>query len=493
MIFDNNLVVLASPTIETGISIDGTHFDGVYAIANGVQTVDAFCQTIERVRADVPRHICISNKAIQRVGNGSTNIRSLLRSEHQIYKANRSLLSLIDDVAEQDERDRIHLSTWGSYAIKVNFGYLDYKGSILRKLKDEGYEVVNFEVDITQSFLTGEVVEEAILEARDDNYKVERDGKIAAENPTDLEYKKLQKQRSKTTDERHTEAKGMLARRYLTEDITDEMIVKDDDGWYSKLQIHYYLSLGWQHLAARDGKKLEALAPGAKPFKPDANRSLISTKVAALELLNVAQFFGEDKVFTSPELIDWHQKVLQCRMSIKDWLGINISAKSTPVNAAQQMLGTLGFRLTYIDRIKINDKWVRRYAGVDCDFDGRSTIFSRWAVAEMAERSTDSYRSIYKVSGSDLSGSVSGSDLSGSDQSAEIPNQNREVEVAAPTINRIVIGDRVKIKNTNIEGVLDGWGRDGRTGWLVMDNGNLSDLYPASSIIRATDQEEDAA
>lgn len=53
-------IVLASPTIETGISIDVNHFDSVWCLANGVQTVDAVCQTIERVRSDVDRHICIT-------------------------------------------------------------------------------------------------------------------------------------------------------------------------------------------------------------------------------------------------------------------------------------------------------------------------------------------------------------------------------------------------------------------------------------------------
>lgn len=53
-------VIIPSPTIETGISIDVKHFDSVWCLANGVQTVDAVCQTIERVRADVDRHICIT-------------------------------------------------------------------------------------------------------------------------------------------------------------------------------------------------------------------------------------------------------------------------------------------------------------------------------------------------------------------------------------------------------------------------------------------------
>jgi Domain of unknown function (DUF3854) len=54
-ILANYDIVLASPTIETGVSITLDHFDSVWGIASGVQTVNAVCQALERVRADVPR------------------------------------------------------------------------------------------------------------------------------------------------------------------------------------------------------------------------------------------------------------------------------------------------------------------------------------------------------------------------------------------------------------------------------------------------------
>ena len=46
-------IVLASPVIETRVSIDlKGHFDSVWGIASGVQTVDAACQALERLRDD---------------------------------------------------------------------------------------------------------------------------------------------------------------------------------------------------------------------------------------------------------------------------------------------------------------------------------------------------------------------------------------------------------------------------------------------------------
>ena len=386
-------VVLASPTIETGISIDGSHFNSVWAIANGVQTVDGFSQAIERVRADVPRHISISDKAAQRVGNGGISIKSLLRSEHQAYKANYTVLSRLDDLAKEDDRSPAHLHTWGCFAAKVNLGFKDYSGEILAKLKSEGYEVTDFNLNPSPTPDDDLSIDQEIKTARDENYQAEIDEIIAAPNPSDTDYKELKKARAKTKTERHTEAKGGLCRRYLTEDITDDLIRKDDEGWYPQIRLHYYLTLGRGLVEGRDNAKLEALAPGAQSFKPDANQTTLTLKVRLLEALDIPQFFRDDLTFTADSLADWYSKIIHHRWHIKDVLGIIITDKLTPIQAAQKMLGVIGCQLEYFDRIRIDGGLVRRYVWADCNPDGRVGIFDRWLKAEMAECSTSLYRS----------------------------------------------------------------------------------------------------
>ena len=392
-------VVLASPTIETGISIDGSHFNSVWAIANGVQTVDGFCQTIERVRADVPRHICISDRAIQRIGNGGISIKSLLRSEHQAYKANYTVLSRLEDLAKEDDRSPTHLNTWGCFAAKVNLGFKDYAGEILTKLQIEGYEVEDFNLNPSSTPDSDRDIDKEIETARDENYQAEIDEIIAAPNPSEIEYKALKKARAKTKAERHAEAKGGLCRRYLTEDITIDLIRKDDVGWYPQIRLHYYLTLGRGLVEDRDNAKLEALAPGAQPFKPDSNRSTLTLKVRLLEALDIPQFFRDDRTFTADSLAEWHSKIIRHRWNIKDVLGITINDKLTPIQAAQKILRVIGCQLEYFDRIRIDGLLVRRYVWADCNPDGRVEIFDRWLRAEMAECSTSLYRSNNVASG----------------------------------------------------------------------------------------------
>ncbi len=373
-------VVIASPTIETGISLDGGHFNAVYAIANGVQTVDAFCQTIERERGHVPRHICISTKGMQRIGNGSSNIKSLLKSVHTVYKANYQVLSLADNLAKQDGLSSAHLDSWSCFAARINQGFSDYSGSILSKLESEGYTVNFFgESDSSEPVdINSADIEVDIKAARDVNYQSTRQGVQNSKNPNDLQYKELQKKPGLTLPERHQVAKGKLCRLYLTEDITDALILKDDQGWYPKLQLHYYLSIGREFLRQRDLDRRYQLAPDGQAFKPDLIRSTLSVKIHVLESLDISQFFGTDLTFSAANLKHWHENILQYRLAIKDVFGIFIGVNSTPIQAVQKLLGTLGLKLEYIDRALIDGVRVRRYSGVNINPDERSVIFDRW-------------------------------------------------------------------------------------------------------------------
>jgi Domain of unknown function (DUF3854) len=371
-------IVIASPTIETGISLDRRHFSSVWCFANGVQTVDAVCQTLERERNDVPRHICITTGGINKIGNGSESIYSLSKCEGKLHDLNYRELAMADAIAS-DDIVRAHLQAWASYAAKTNQGFNSYEQNILAKLALEGYEIVPYSIDPDDEVVSMDEVTEAIETARADNYQAERDGKIDEPNPSDFELAALKKKASKTKQERHREAKGLLCRRYLTEDITHDLISKDDDGWYPQLQLHYYLSIGREHLKGRDTAKLKGLSPdGFMPFAPDVNRSCLSLKIKALDAVNVQQFFGEDKTFTSADLAGWHEKLLQCRRDIKEYLGISITTKSTPIQTAQRLLGLLGMKLNYIDQIRIDGTPTRRYSGVDCNADERQSVMDRW-------------------------------------------------------------------------------------------------------------------
>ena len=78
---NNYDIVLASPAIETGVSLDlKSHFTSVWCIAQGVQTATSVCQSLSRVRENIPRHLWSASTGFNKIGNGSTSIPSLIES-----------------------------------------------------------------------------------------------------------------------------------------------------------------------------------------------------------------------------------------------------------------------------------------------------------------------------------------------------------------------------------------------------------------------------
>ncbi|WLT40677.1 hypothetical protein NON20_26145 (plasmid) [Synechocystis sp. B12] len=104
-------IVIASPTLETGVSIDINHFDRVFGFATGSQTVSAVCQSLARVRADIPRHIWAKPYSNQRIGNGSTDPKLLIKSQQKLFQANLVTLGQTQAIA-MDSNNPQHLSTW---------------------------------------------------------------------------------------------------------------------------------------------------------------------------------------------------------------------------------------------------------------------------------------------------------------------------------------------------------------------------------------------
>ena len=246
-------IAIASPIIETGVSIDlKNHFNSVWAIAQGVQTVDAVCQTVERLRDDISRHIWITNTAKgNRIGNGSTSVKALLRSQHKLTKANILLLqqASINDFDELEVNfSPESILSWGKRACIVNEGKNSYRESVLIKLQSEGYYLQDYqEADIEN----GTIIRKEVYEVCANNYLNFRCNVSSAKKVSDRQLEELKYKKVKTQAERLSEKKGLVAMRYGIE-VTPELLEKDDRGWYTQLRLRYYLTVGNQYLAQQE-------------------------------------------------------------------------------------------------------------------------------------------------------------------------------------------------------------------------------------------------
>jgi hypothetical protein len=377
-------LVICSPVIETGVSIDAKHFDAVFAISHGVQSVNAFCQTLARVRSNIPRYIWVSEYSPNRIGNGSTDLKQLLAGEH--FKA-KNTIRLLQSVGlreipefsflEDGEKYSPSLSLWGKNAVKINLEAKNYRELLMRKLENEGYNIIPIASGDKESI---ESLKNEIKSAKNENYSGHKAAVLEADSLSNSEYNSLKEKRELSEGERNQLKRARIERTYGI-NLTDELITKDDDGWYPQIRLHYFLTVGNDFLGDRDEKKLDnSLENGeGKIFKPDMNRSLLSAKINLLKVLNVEQFFS-DREFTGDDLADWFERLKKYPASqIKAVLGFTLSMGDTPIAFAQRLLSVLGLKLSYVSHRRYGDGSRHRvYRGCDPLADGRGEVFERW-------------------------------------------------------------------------------------------------------------------
>jgi hypothetical protein len=382
-------LVICSPVIETGISIDINHFDAVFAICHGVQSVNAFCQTLERVRANIPRYIWVSEYSPNRIGNGSTDLNQLLAGEH--FKA-KNTIRILQSVGlreipeftylEDGEKYSPSLSLWAKNAVRINLEGKNYRETLMRKL-DEGYKITPIAPGDKESI---ESLKDDIKSAKNENYSEHKEAVLNADTISNSEYNSLKEKRELTEKERNQLKRARIERTYGI-NLTDELITKDDNGWYPQIRLHYFLTVGNQFLGDRDKKKLDnSLENGeGKIFKPDMNRTLLSAKIQLLKLLNIEQFLDSDREFTSDDLKDWFERLKKIPVSqIKSILGFTLSMGDTPIGFAQRLLSVLGLKLSYVSHRRFPDGSRQRvYRGADPLADGRGEVFQEWLKRDM--------------------------------------------------------------------------------------------------------------
>ncbi|BBD70699.1 hypothetical protein NIES4072_70660 [Nostoc commune NIES-4072] len=374
-------LVIASPSLETGVSIDiEGHFDGVWGIFQGVQPVNSVRQMLARVRETVDRHIWVREWGMGVVGNGSTTIGGLLRSQHVATQANIALLSAADnaDLSYIDQNFQPEsLQTWGKRGSVINVEMRRYRESVLAGLVEDGYTVIDAD-DASDN--ESKAVIDSVIAASEQLYTAECEAIADAPTISDAELKKLQDTRAKTKTERHQQRKAELSRRYEIE-VTPELVSKDDDGWYPQLRMHYYLTLGREFLTKRDAKRAKSqLELGENSiWKPDFNKGQLLPAVLLLENLNLLQFLTPDVQLrgSDEKMLSFKALAVKHRQVIKNYLNVSISEKHTPIAIAQKLLDKIDLKLDYVGRLGSRDNRECVYQFVAPD-DERDLIFMQW-------------------------------------------------------------------------------------------------------------------
>ncbi len=378
-------VVIVSPSLETGVSIDVKgHFTSVWGIFQGVSPENSARQALARIREPVERHIWAAPYGLGRVGDGDTSTKSLLASQHKLAKANIRLLKNADfDCDDLDTAfDAASLGAWAKMAVRVNAGMVRYRESVVAGLKAEGHRIV------TVNSGDGKAILEELTQVRDAEHRKEAEAIASAPAISQTDFEKLKEKRSKTQEERHQERKHSLKLRYGT-DVTPDLVIKDDDGWHPKLTMHYYLTLGKEHLPARDKKRVTTIREQGEgaAWLPDLNKAVISAPIAGLERLGVLRLLDTEREFkgSDADLQEMTRNAIAVRWQIKTALGISINEKDSTITIAQKLLGKLGLRLNFLRKEGRRGQQQRVY-GFTQPADGRDQIFTAWLARDEAAR-----------------------------------------------------------------------------------------------------------
>lgn len=384
-------IVLASPSIETGVSIDiRGHFTSVWGISHGITPVSSFLQALSRLREGVERHIWVAERGLGAIGNGASSIKSLLASQHKLARGNIRLLQAagFEELDDEGEFQQESLVTWAKIATRINATMPCYQACVVEALAAEGHRVIPVGDEGDRSGRQ-EAIAEGIKVTRDANYAAERQAIAGADAIDEKQYGALKEQRAKTKASRAQERKYELSLRYGVA-VTPELVERDDAGWYPQLRLFYFSSLGREYLSERDKRAAQAQAEdgGGRLWKPDFNASQIGVKVAALDRLGVTALLGEPE----RELRDSDPEVLQIAAlarsnpwQIKAILGISVGQNEAPIRLLGRLLGKIGVQLQYLRREGRRGDRHRVYRLAIPD-DGRDEIFSVWLARDAARR-----------------------------------------------------------------------------------------------------------
>ncbi|WP_324616430.1 plasmid replication protein, CyRepA1 family [Lusitaniella coriacea] len=387
-VLPNYDIVLASPSIETGVSIDlKDHFTSVWAIAQGIQGENSVRQAIGRIRANIPRHLWVAAYGFNKIGNGSTSIPGLLNSGQKLTQLNIRLLQQSDFAALDDLDTGFQaesLLCWARFAVRLNASMLQYRESVLGALRAEGHQVRDISLEKGKKEKPQNApcnLTEAINEVREQNYQQECHAIANAPDLGENEYQALKKRMVKTIRERRSQRKHDLRLRYGIP-VTPELVIKDDEGWYHKLRLHYFLTVGRGHLAERDATVARQLIEQGEGsiFLPDFNRSQLGAIVGTMERLGIPvllQDEGRELRNTDPDLTKMAEIALSNRSTIKSIARIGLAKNSSPVTLVRRFLEPIGYSLKYT-RIESQGKKRIRVYQIERPDDGRFQVFQRW-------------------------------------------------------------------------------------------------------------------
>jgi hypothetical protein len=227
-------VVIATPSMGTGVSIEVEHFDQVYGLFWGASSTDAdMSQALARVRQPVPRIVWCAKQGrnFSKVGRETNPLRlkKLLQDKAnataQMTAASLGALGL--EITDYDWLNP-HVHLWATMEAQRNRSMLSLRSALKVRLIHEGHHVTIERLDTHQE------AKHQMAEARLQIKTAEARATAAAANLTATQVKALEMAEHLDTDERLALEKWHLAEFYALplDQVTADLVLLDNHGRY---------------------------------------------------------------------------------------------------------------------------------------------------------------------------------------------------------------------------------------------------------------------
>lgn len=378
-------VLITSPIVNTGISIDiENHFDGVYALQVGAQSENASRQSMERVRANVNRHVYFKKIGNSRnLEGGGTDIHAVYGSQKRQTKMHRNFLSQLESEHQLDfECHATHTKAFAEYVARHNLGLSSFREIALEAMQRDGYAIAPGN---NLSDEEREMWNDALKASKEANYETRIREILNAPSFEDKQFQELKNKRELTDSQQRTLRKGNLERTYgVTPD--EELIEQDDNGIYSKLRLQFWLTQARDRAEERDTTeaKKHAEKTNYKPFQPDFNRNKYKAKVELFaNAFNIFEILHQMKgEITNERLQPWWE-ALQAKLTphnlktIKALTGLTISPNETPIRTLGKLLDRIGYKLECLGQRGKQGERYRTYS-IQQQNSRTGEIFAYW-------------------------------------------------------------------------------------------------------------------
>ena len=339
-------VVIATPSMATGVSIEVEHFDEVHGIFWGASSTDGdMAQALARVRQPVPRVVWCAKygRNFSKVGRDTNplRLRKLLQDKvsatAQLTAA--SLGALGAQITGYDWLN-CHVDLWAKIEADRNRSMLSLRSALKVRLIHEGHNLTIEQLDV--DLATREQMAAVRLQIKESEARAIAD----AANLTPSQVKALEKAESVEPDERLALQKWHLADFYAVTlgDVTPHLVLLDNDGRYRgqlrELEAFIYPDVA----SSTDARSVGNQAQHDQGICPwDVGTAELRRQMR--DRLNLGEWLNSDREWgrNDDSLLEFAAKAFDLAPQIKGALNVSIKPdRMTPQQIMGQLLDQMG-------------------------------------------------------------------------------------------------------------------------------------------------------